>query len=47
MAGGSDERRYDIRADAAEDLGSVDDDGEQLDHWRNLRMLAGGTPASL
>jgi hypothetical protein len=47
LAGGGDECRHDMRASVADDPGSVDDSGKLLGHRRALKMLPGGTPASL
>jgi hypothetical protein len=46
FAGNGDQRRHEIRAHMGDDLGSLDDGGELIAHWRGLTMLPGGTPAS-
>jgi hypothetical protein len=43
LAGSGDERRHGIWVHVTDDLGLVEDGGT---HWRGLRMLPGGTPAS-
>jgi hypothetical protein len=46
MAGNGDEHRHNMRATVTDDLGSINDGGKLLSHWRGFRMLPGGTPPS-